>query len=128
MKQKMVVNIEIDCIYLVVFLVMVFVFPQTLVYATDFSEIYKSKEKSVVTIRTNLGLGTGFYITENFIVTNLHVVNGSSVIAFCESYQGGYSKIINIVIYDKQNDRSLICLGALANLVKVERCRYDGCC
>ncbi|MFH1787323.1 MAG: trypsin-like peptidase domain-containing protein [archaeon] len=43
----------------------------------DFSGIAKEAVKSVVTIRTNVGQGTGFIITEEgYIVTNAHVLSG----------------------------------------------------
>jgi len=47
----------------------------------DFSGIIDEAIKSVVTVRTNVGQGTGFIITnEGYIVTNLHVLTGGSEI------------------------------------------------
>jgi len=47
----------------------------------DFSGIIDEAIKSVVTVRTDVGQGTGFIITEEgYIVTNLHVLAGGSEI------------------------------------------------
>jgi S1-C subfamily serine protease len=45
----------------------------------DFSKIVEDAVKSVVTIRTDAGQGTGFVITEDgYVVTNAHVLSGAS--------------------------------------------------
>lgn len=47
----------------------------------DFSAIIEDSVKSVVTIRTDAGQGTGFIITsDGFIVTNAHVLSGGSYV------------------------------------------------
>ncbi len=47
----------------------------------DFSSIIEDSVKSVVTIRTDAGQGTGFIITsDGFIVTNAHVLSGGSYV------------------------------------------------
>jgi len=47
----------------------------------DFSGIVENSVKSVVTIRTDIGQGTGFIISdEGFIVTNAHVLAGGRTI------------------------------------------------
>jgi len=47
----------------------------------DFSDIIEDAVKSVVTIRTDVGQGTGFIITDDgYIVTNAHVLGGGSII------------------------------------------------
>ncbi len=47
----------------------------------DFSGIIESSVKAVVTIRTDVGQGTGFLITDDgYIVTNAHVLSGGSYV------------------------------------------------
>jgi len=47
----------------------------------DFSEIIDNSIKSVVTVKTNVGQGTGFIITEDgFIITNAHVLSGGKTV------------------------------------------------
>src|SRR3989339_898899 len=47
--------------------------------SADFSGIIEDAVKSVVTIRTDVGQGTGFIITKDgFIVTNAHILSGGS--------------------------------------------------
>lgn len=48
---------------------------------SDFSSIIENVIPSVVTVRTNVGQGTGFIIdTEGYIVTNAHVLEGGKVV------------------------------------------------
>ena len=48
---------------------------------SDFSGIVEDSIRSVVTIRTNVGQGTGFIIDESgYIVTNAHVLSGGKII------------------------------------------------
>ncbi|MFH1608035.1 MAG: trypsin-like peptidase domain-containing protein [archaeon] len=49
--------------------------------SSDFSGVIGDAIKSVVTVRTNVGQGTGFIITDDgYIVTNAHVLSGGSTI------------------------------------------------
>jgi len=49
--------------------------------SSDFSGIIEHTVKSVVSIRTNSGQGTGFIISENgFVITNAHVLQGAKFI------------------------------------------------
>lgn len=61
--------------------------------SSDFSGIIELAVKSVVTIKTNSGLGTGFLITNNgYIITNAHVLADSS---------GHLAENIRAVTYDQ---------------------------
>ena len=54
----------------------------------DFSGIIEEAIKSVVTIRTDIGQGTGFIIhEEGYIVTNAHVLTGGSIVQAITSEQ-----------------------------------------
>jgi S1-C subfamily serine protease len=56
--------------------------------STDFSGIIEDAIKSVVTIKTNLGQGSGFFITdEGYVVTNEHVIDGVTA-AVIVTYDG----------------------------------------
>ena len=59
-----------------------------IVYSPSFSQdaatIYKMTVNSTVTIETEDGLGSGFFVAENIIATNYHVIKGSSL-AFCRT-------------------------------------------
>lgn len=58
----------------------------------DFSGIIENAVKSVVTVRTNVGQGTGFLITnDGYIITNAHVLSGGSGVEVMNYEQ----KIIN---------------------------------
>ncbi|MCA9487339.1 MAG: trypsin-like peptidase domain-containing protein [Nanoarchaeota archaeon] len=47
----------------------------------DFSSIIENSIKSVVTIRTDIGQGTGFVVEENgYVITNAHVLTGGKFI------------------------------------------------
>ena len=76
-------------------------------YSEDFSGIIDGVVKSVVTIRTNVGQGTGFIITDDgYIVTNAHVlVGGRKVEAIT------YDQMIfnaNFIGYDGDFDIALL--------------------
>ena len=72
----------------------------------DFSGIIEDSVKSVVTIKTDVGQGTGFIISdEGYIVTNAHVLVGGNVIRAITSDQKvleaeflGYSGIFDLAL------------------------------
>lgn len=53
-----------------------------LIHSQDATLIYKNTVNSTVTIETNNGLGSGFFVGENIIATNYHVIEGATV-AYC---------------------------------------------
>jgi S1-C subfamily serine protease len=58
----------------------------------DFSGIIEDSLKSVVTVRTNVGQGTGFIISnDGFIVTNAHVLSGGREIYVLDYEQERHS-------------------------------------
>jgi hypothetical protein len=52
------------------------------VKAQDATVIYKNTVNSTVTIETDNGLGSGFFVGENIIATNYHVIEGATT-AYC---------------------------------------------
>ena len=75
--------------------------------SADFSGIIDSAVKSVVSIRTNVGQGTGFIINEEgFIITNAHVLAGASVAEAITSEQK--VKEIELVGYNLTLDIALL--------------------
>lgn len=52
------------------------------IIAQDATVIYKNTVGSTVTIETDIGLGSGFFIEENVIATNYHVIEGATE-AYC---------------------------------------------
>jgi S1-C subfamily serine protease len=58
----------------------------------DFSGIIEDSLKSVVTIRTDVGQGTGFIISDDgFIVTNAHVLSGGKYVYVFDYEQNEYT-------------------------------------
>ncbi|PIN86358.1 hypothetical protein COV19_05170 [Candidatus Woesearchaeota archaeon CG10_big_fil_rev_8_21_14_0_10_44_13] len=84
------------------------------VSSSDFSSIVKDVVKSVVTIKTNKGQGSGFIVDqEGYIVTNYHVISGVTN-AGVFTYDGtlypiklvAYDTILDIAILRMITDRS----------------------
>jgi len=78
----------------------------------DFSGIVENAIKSVVTIRTNVGQGTGFIIDEQgFVITNAHVLEGGREVSAITSNQKiipaeliGYNTKIDIALLKISGD------------------------
>lgn len=51
-------------------------------YSQDASVIFTNNVKSTVTIETDIGLGSGFFVAENIIATNYHVIEGAKKASF----------------------------------------------
>jgi hypothetical protein len=54
----------------------------TLAFAQDATQLYKRVVNSTVTIQTDQGLGSGFFVAPSIIATNYHVIEGASE-AYC---------------------------------------------
>lgn len=74
--------------------------------STDFSGIIEDVIKSVVTIKTNIGQGTGFIIEEGYIVTNYHVIEGATS-AGVYTYDGE-THSVTLVGYNENMDIALL--------------------
>lgn len=74
---------------------------------SDFSGIIENILQSVVTVRTNVGQGTGFLIDEDgYVVTNSHVISGATSV-YVITYE---QKLINaqFIGYDENLDIALL--------------------
>ena len=79
--------------------------------SSDFSGIVEDAIKSVVTIKTNVGQGTGFIIAdEGYIATNYHVVEGASS-AGVYTYEGK-THSVSLIGYDSTMDVALLKINA----------------
>ena len=80
--------------------------------SADFSAIVEDVLQSVVSVKTNLGQGSGAIIdTKGYVVTNVHVINGASSITVT-TYLG---KIYNVGVlagYDEKADIAVLKISA----------------
>ena len=83
------------------------------IFAQDATNIYRNTVNSTVTIETDIGLGSGFFISENIIVTNYHVIEGASE-AYCYSNNSSSKfKIEGYLAVDKSIDLILLKVSGL---------------
>ena len=54
----------------------------TRIFSQDAKLIYKNAVNSTVTIETDKGMGSGFFVGKNIIATNYHVIEGATI-AYC---------------------------------------------
>jgi uncharacterized protein (TIGR02145 family) len=82
-------------------------------FAQDATLIYKTTVNSTVTIETDIGLGSGFFIGDSIIATNFHVIEGASE-AYCYTNNSSTKfKIDGYVAVDKQIDLILLKVSGL---------------
>jgi len=80
--------------------------------SADFSAIVDDVLQSVVSVRTNVGQGSGVIIgTEGYIVTNVHVLSGASSVQVT-TYSGSTYKVNTLVGYDSAADIAVMKTGA----------------
>ena len=102
------------------------IFFTSMIFHTSFSQdvslMYNRVIKSVVTINTGNSLGSGFFVSENIIATNYHVVEGSSS-ATCHLLNSNTEYIIEgYVAVDKQADLILLKVKGLnRDAIKVKK-------
>jgi len=79
-----------------------------LLVAQDATDVYNNSVNSTVTIETENKLGSGFFIGENIIITNFHVIEGASS-AFCYTNNDATKyQIEGFLAYDKTVDLILL--------------------
>jgi S1-C subfamily serine protease len=84
----------------------------------DFSGIIESSVKGVVTIRTDIGQGTGFIVNkEGYVVTNAHVVSGGNIVKAIDYQQN----IIDaeLIGYDNDLDIALLKIPSEQNFLEL---------
>jgi S1-C subfamily serine protease len=75
--------------------------------SSDFSGIIEDSIKSVVTVRTDIGQGTGFIIgKEGYIVTNAHVLSGGRTVYILDYEQNEH--LTELIGYDVDWDIALL--------------------
>jgi len=83
------------------------------VSSQDATVIYKNAVNSTVTIETDIALGSGFFVSENVIVTNFHVIEGASE-AYCYTNNSSTKyKIEGYLAVDKSVDLILLKVSGL---------------
>jgi len=76
--------------------------------AQDATLIYRNTVNSTVTIETDIGLGSGFFIGDSIIATNFHVIEGASE-AYCYTNNSSTKfKIDGYLAADKAIDLILL--------------------
>ncbi len=83
------------------------------IQSADFSAIVDDVLRSVVSVRTNLGQGSGAIIdTKGYVVTNVHVISGASSIKVT-TYSGKTYTVDTVVGYDNNADIAVLKVDAL---------------
>ena len=73
----------------------------------DYSKMVSSSVKSVVTVKTDIGHGSGFFISsDGLIITNNHVIEKAKEIEVIMN--AGFSLPAQVVSYDADNDVAII--------------------
>ena len=82
-------------------------------FAQDATLIYNKTVNSTVTIETDNGLGSGFFVGENIIATNYHVIEGATT-AYCYTNNSTTKyKIEGYLAADKSVDLILLKVSEL---------------
>ena len=80
--------------------------------SADFSAIVNDVLQSVVSVKTNLGQGSGAIInTKGYVVTNVHVISGASSIQVV-AYSGNTYNVNTVVGYDSNADIAVLKIDA----------------
>ena len=105
-------------------LIVCFVLISFFVAAQSAELVYKNNVNSTVTIETEIGQGSGFFVGPNLIATNFHVIEGATE-AFCYTNSSAAKyEIEGYVALDKEVD--LVILKVLASVLPI-RISTIGC-
>ncbi|MBU0958089.1 MAG: trypsin-like peptidase domain-containing protein [Nanoarchaeota archaeon] len=87
--------------------------------SSDFSGIIETSIKSVISIRTNVAQGTGFFITnDGYVVTNAHVLEGARFATAITS--DGDQKAMNLIGFDLDLDIALLKIDGTFDYLEFE--------
>ena len=78
------------------------------IYSQDATVIYNKTVGSTVTIETDIGLGSGFFVAKNIIATNYHVIEGATEAFFYPNNTSSYYSIEGFVAVDESVDLVLL--------------------
>lgn len=82
------------------------------IQSADFSAIVNDVLQSVVSVKTNIGQGSGVIVDKKgYIVTNIHVINGASTIKIL-TYSGDTYNVNAIAGYDSNADIAVLKIDA----------------
>lgn len=94
-------------------LLLIIIYYTTKIVAQDATLIYKNTVSSTVTIETDIGLGSGFFVSKNVIVTNYHVIKDANE-AYCYTNNSSTKfKIEGYLAVDKSVDLILLKVSGL---------------
>lgn len=107
--------------------IMVLIMAYMTLFKSDMSDIAESKTDAVVLISkndatdsTNNGIGAGFFIGPNMIVTNAHVVDNASSVTV-QSYKNSVSFAATVIAKNHTTDIALLKLDNWEEYVKTNR-------
>ncbi|MEY2764244.1 MAG: hypothetical protein RLZZ205_668 [Bacteroidota bacterium] len=95
------------------YLTLFFLCAVCLTHAQDASTIYKNSVNSTVTIETDNGLGSGFFVAKNIIATNYHVIEGATNASCFVNNSTTKYKIDGYVAADRSVDLILLKVSSL---------------
>lgn len=95
------------------FLIFILCTISSVAYLQDASSIYNTSSGSTVTIETDNGIGSGFFVAPNIIATNFHVVEGASEASCFLNNSNTKYKIEGYLAADKSVDLVLLKVPSL---------------
>ncbi|MBT4257717.1 trypsin-like serine protease [archaeon] len=85
----------------------------------DFSEIIEDSIKAVVTVKTDIGQGTGFILSENgFLITNAHILAGGKSLTISNYLEENLPG--QLIGYDTNYDIALIKISGIHEYLDLE--------
>ena len=91
-----------------IIIILIIAFLTRTILAQDATVVYRNSVNSTVTIETDIGLGSGFFVGENVIVTNFHVIEGASEAHCFTNNSSTKYKIEGYLAVDKSVDLILL--------------------
>lgn len=89
---------------LLLFVALISIFIKVNAQENDLTKFYENTIKSIVTVLTESSLGSGFFINENLVVTNYHVIQGQSSAKIKFPENDNIFDVLGFVAVDIDND------------------------